>query len=110
GLYRPPVRDARRMLTATIAAGDIAAAGTASVTVFNPTPGGGLSTAASFTISAANPVPVVSGLVPSSAAAGGAGFTLTVNGSSFVATSVGRWHRGVPTPHVCDPRADEHRP
>ncbi len=39
-------------LTAAITAADIAAAGTASVTVFNPTPGGGLSNALNFTITA----------------------------------------------------------
>lgn len=38
-------------LTAAITAADIASAGTASVAVFNPTPGGGTSTALSFTIS-----------------------------------------------------------
>ena len=37
-------------LTATVPASDIATAGTASVTVFNPTPGGGASTALTFTI------------------------------------------------------------
>ena len=37
-------------LTASILAADIAAAGTASVTVFNGTPGGGTSNAQTFTI------------------------------------------------------------
>jgi len=37
-------------LTATVSATDIATAGTASVTVFNPTPGGGTSGALTFTI------------------------------------------------------------
>ena len=40
-------------VTASISAADIASAGTAQVTVFNPTPGGGTSTAASFTINTA---------------------------------------------------------
>jgi uncharacterized repeat protein (TIGR01451 family) len=40
-------------LTATIPAADIAAEGTASVTVVNPAPGGGTSVAATFTITAA---------------------------------------------------------
>lgn len=40
-------------LTAQIPASDIASAGTASVTVFNPSPGGGTSNAISFTVSAA---------------------------------------------------------
>jgi hypothetical protein len=39
-------------LSATVPAANIAAAGTASVTVFTPAPGGGTSTAAAFTISA----------------------------------------------------------
>jgi hypothetical protein len=39
-------------LTAVIGVGDIATAGTAQVTVFNPTPGGGTSNAQTFTISA----------------------------------------------------------
>jgi len=43
-------------LTATIPAGDIATTGTASVTVFNPTPGGGTSNAQTFVVNAP-PVP-----------------------------------------------------
>jgi hypothetical protein len=39
-------------LTAAIAGADIAAAGTAAVTVFNPAPGGGTSNAVNFTINA----------------------------------------------------------
>jgi uncharacterized protein (TIGR03437 family) len=42
-------------LTAAIPASDIASAGTASVTVFNPAPGGGLSNALSFTINQPQP-------------------------------------------------------
>ncbi|MEE9913560.1 MAG: C39 family peptidase [Deltaproteobacteria bacterium] len=38
-----------------------------------------------------NPVPAVSSLSSTSATAGGAAFTLTVNGSNFVNTSVVRW-------------------
>jgi hypothetical protein len=80
-------------LTAAIPATDIAAAGTASVTVFNPAPGGGTSNAQSFTITASdNPVPATTSLSPSSATAGDAGFTLTVNGSGFVSDSVVQWN------------------
>ena len=39
-----------------------------------------------------NPVPVASSTSPASAVAGGAGFTLTVNGNGFVASSVVRWN------------------
>jgi uncharacterized protein YdgA (DUF945 family) len=80
-------------LTAAISAEDIAVAGTASVTVFNPAPGGGTSNAQTFTISAVNnPVPATTGLSPSSATAGGPAFTLTVNGSNFVTDSVVQWN------------------
>ena len=80
-------------LRASISASDIATAGTASVTVYNPTPGGGLSNAQTFTINGPiNPVPVISSISPSSQTAGGSGFTLTVNGSNFVSGSVVRWN------------------
>ena len=68
-------------LTAAITAADIATAGTATVTVTNPAPGG-TSNAVSFAIN--NAVPTISSLLPSSAAAGSAAFTLTVNGVGFV--------------------------
>ena len=77
-------------LTASITASDIATAGTATVTVFNPTPGGGTSGGLSFSIN--NPVPSATSLSPSSATAGGAAFTLTVSGSNFVSGSKVRWN------------------
>ena len=80
-------------LTAAITATDIATAGTASVTVFNPAPGGGASNAQTFTINAAaNPVPTTTSISPTSATAGGSAFTLTVNGSSFINGSVVQWN------------------
>ena len=79
-------------LTALVPASDITTAGTASVTVFNPAPGGGTSNAEAFTIKATNPVPSISSLSPASTTAGDAGFTLTVNGSDFVAASAVRWN------------------
>src|SRR5262249_43297393 len=39
-----------------------------------------------------NPLPVVSSLSPSTAFAGGSAFTLIVNGSGFVASSIVRWN------------------
>ncbi|MGQ9927228.1 MAG: beta strand repeat-containing protein, partial [Chloroflexaceae bacterium] len=69
-------------LRAAIPASDIAAAGTASLTVVNPAPGGGTSAPATFTIN--NPVPAISTLDPATATAGSAAFTLSVTGSGFV--------------------------
>ncbi|HNG34148.1 MAG TPA: IPT/TIG domain-containing protein, partial [Blastocatellia bacterium] len=82
-------------LTAAIPASDIAAAGTANVTVNNPAPGGGTSTAAIFTIN--NPLPTLTSLNPNSATAGGSAFTLTVNGSNFVNTSTVWWNGNLRT-------------
>ncbi|MDQ3060367.1 MAG: IPT/TIG domain-containing protein [Pseudomonadota bacterium] len=84
-------------LSAQIAASDIAAAGTAQVTVVTPTPGGGTSVQKAFTITSgsgggSNPVPVLASLAPSNAVAGGPGFTLSVNGSNFVSGASVRWN------------------
>lgn len=79
-------------LMAQIPASDIAVAGTPQVTVFNPTPGGGQSGALNFTIIAPNPTPQLTSLSPFSVFAGSSGFTLAVNGSSFVAGAVVRWN------------------
>jgi hypothetical protein len=81
-------------LTAAVPANDIATAGTASVTVFNPTPGGGTSGALTFTINAAtnNPVPTLTALQPASGTAGGAAFTLTLTGTNFISTSAVKWN------------------
>jgi hypothetical protein len=79
-------------LQAAITAADIAAAGAAPVTVFNPAPGGGTSANSTFTINAANPVPTITSLSPASATAGTAAFTLTVNGTGFLSGSVVKWN------------------
>jgi hypothetical protein len=79
-------------LTAAVPASDIATAGTATVTVSSPAPGGGTSTAARFDINGTNPAPAIATLVPSSVTTGGAAFTLAVNGSNFVASSTVNWN------------------
>src|SRR4029453_13369160 len=88
GAARPTtlVVGAAPTLRATIPASDIATPGTATVTVFNPAPGGGSSNGVSFTV-IGSPVPMFTSLDPASAVAGGPAFTLTVNGSGFVLTN-----------------------
>jgi len=84
-------------LTATVPASDLATAGTASVTVFNPTPGGGTSNALTFTIGASrfaiavasqNPnsgVPVTANLADVNGNQGGnTSFSLTYNSGASV--------------------------
>ena len=75
-------------ITAAILASDIANAGTANVSVTNPAPTSGPSGVQVFTINSPNnPVPTISSLGPTHAP-GGAAFTLTLNGTNFVAKSV----------------------
>jgi hypothetical protein len=51
-----------------------------------------VSNSSTFTIGAATPT--ISSISPSSAQAGGAAFTLTVNGSGFAANSIILWNGG----------------
>lgn len=77
------------LLTAKINAADIATAGTASVTVVNPAPGGRTS---SLTYDINNPLPALTALSPASKTKGSAAFTLTVNGTGFVKGAAVRWN------------------
>jgi FG-GAP repeat len=75
---------------ASVAASDMVKAGNYKVSVTNPKPGGGTSTALTFVVN--NPLPKVVSSSPDSALAGGSTFTLTVNGSKFVSTSKVYWN------------------
>jgi hypothetical protein len=75
--------------------------GKASVTVFDPAPGGGTSSALTFTVD--YPVPVVMSLSPASATAGSGGFTLAVNGFNFVAGATVQWNGiALPTTYLSE--------
>jgi hypothetical protein len=71
----------------TILASDVANPGIAQITASNPAPGGGLSqNAATFNIDPVVPTtPLISSVSPGNATPGGKAFTLTVNGSNFMA-------------------------
>jgi hypothetical protein len=90
GQDRPTTFVNSTQLTAVIQAADIAASGAATIIVVNPEPGGGPSNAFSLAIN--NPAPVLTSLSPSSVTPGGIGFTLTINGSGFIASSVAQWN------------------
>ncbi len=77
---------------ASITAADVASAGTASVVVQNPAPGGGSSPGATFTITAATPAPTTTSIIPNIAVAGGTGFVLMVNGTNFANNSTVNWN------------------
>lgn len=76
-------------LAVSVLASDVATAGIAQVTVTNPSPGGGPSAAATFTILPVQPnTPLISSISPTSTNLGNQPVTITVNGSNFQASSV----------------------
>ncbi len=87
-----PVLDAvgrTTALQASISASDIASAGTASVTVYSPGPGGGTSSAASFTISQGGPT--ITSVSPNPATGSNSAQTMTISGSGFVSGATVTW-------------------
>jgi hypothetical protein len=89
GSPRTTTFDNSGQVSAQITAADVATAGSASVTVVNPAPGGGTSNTLSFTISSQpNPAPTLTSLSPNSIPAGSQAFILTVNGTNFVPGAV----------------------
>ncbi len=77
-------------LIATISYTLVLVGGTASITVVNPSPGGGTSNGLTLTINFT--VPVLSSISPASITAGSAGFTMLVTGSNFFTSSVVKWN------------------
>ncbi len=69
-------------LTATVPAADIASVGTASITVVNPSPGGGTSNAQTFTVNPVNTTTTVTSSATSSVYGNSVTFTATVTPAS----------------------------
>lgn len=90
GLSRATTYVSPTQVTASINASDVRAPSTANVTVSNPGPGGGTSSALTFTT--ASPVPAVTSIQPSAALVGTAAFNMAVYGSNFVNGAVVLWN------------------
>ena len=88
GSDRPTSFINNSQLAANISATDIASAGSLSITVDSPAPGGGSSNAVELTVN--NPVPVISEISPAAVTVAGGDFLLTVNGSGFINGSMVR--------------------
>lgn len=86
GQERTSTINSTTQITATIPAADVAAMGTAAITVTNLYQ---KRTSNTMYFSVTAPTPIISSLSPSSALAGAQGFTLTVNGSNFLAPFAG---------------------
>ncbi len=94
GSARPTVYNTNTaQLAVSITAADVATSGIAQITVSNPTPGGGVSPAATFTINPVqNNTPLITTISPTSANVNAAAFTITVNGTGFLPSSVIAWN------------------
>jgi len=77
-------------LQAAIPASDVASSGSPMITVVHPAPGGGTSAAVAFRVREAPPR--ITGASPSTASAGGAAFTLIVDGSNFLVGATVQWN------------------
>jgi uncharacterized protein (TIGR03437 family) len=75
-------------VTAAVPANLVAAAGSAIVSLVNPS--GSLSNTVVFSITP--PAPILTSISPASVAAGGPAFTLTVSGSGFISGAVVQWN------------------
>ncbi len=73
-------------LQVAVSVADLAAAGSVTVIVTNPSPGGGVSNNATIAIN--NPAPAITSVSPNTATAGQDTATVTVTGTGFVAASV----------------------
>lgn len=82
GADRTTTYQSRTQLAAMISSSDIAAAGTAKVTVFNPAPGGGTSAALTFTIEKLTPPVIATKQLPDTAAGKVYDFTLAGSGGA----------------------------
>ncbi len=75
-----------------VQAGDVATVGSAPIQVTNPTPcvpvGGCVSNSTPLAVTTPPAAPILSSVTPTTAAAGGSGFTLTATGQNFMPSSV----------------------
>jgi hypothetical protein len=104
GSARTTTYSSSTQLQVQLTAADIATPGSATVSVTNPTPGGGNSGSAEFTINpTSNPVPQLQASNPASVDAGSADLIFTVYGSNFIPTSVIQWNGvGLTTSYLSD--------
>jgi Tol biopolymer transport system component len=93
GSARPTTLENSATLSVSLAAGDIASAGTAQISVLNPPPKGGTSNVFIFTITApVNATPSLSSVTPSPIFAGSSFTTITATGSNIAGSSAVQWN------------------
>lgn len=88
GVAKPTAYISAVQLSVSLSASDLAFAGSYSITVTNPAPGGGTSNSQIFTVTGGSVVPTINSISPSSKLFGGADFILTISGNNFNANSL----------------------
>jgi RHS repeat-associated protein len=86
GISLPTTSASTVQLSTIIPANFLVSAGSFSITVANPAPGGGTSNPQIITVN--NPVPSIATISPQTCAPGGGPFAITVNGANFLLSSV----------------------
>ena len=95
GSPRPTTVSSATQLFATIHAPDLASPGSVALTITNPAPGGGTSSAG--TLQVVHLPPFIARLTPGTVTAGSGDIRLTIDGRSFIRTAEVRWN-GIPRP------------
>ena len=90
GQDRPTTLVSTTRLTAAIPASDVVDPTAATVSVFNPTPGGGTSNTITFRVVEA--APVITGIAPGVIAAGAGATTVTISGTNFRTGATAQWN------------------
>jgi hypothetical protein len=79
---RPTTFVSSTQLQVALTVADLALGETAQIVIVNPAPGGGASSAVTFTIN--NPVPTISAVSPSTLIVGAMTSTVTIDGGGFI--------------------------
>src|SRR5258706_10406091 len=87
---RTPTFVSSTQLQVTLTPADLASGELVQIVVVNPAPGGGTSTATTFTIN--NPAPQITGISPSPLTTAAAASTVTIIGSGFLSNSTVTWN------------------
>ncbi|HWG59066.1 MAG TPA: hypothetical protein VN661_08465, partial [Candidatus Acidoferrales bacterium] len=95
GSDRATIYVSATQIQATLTIADLALGGTAQVVVVNPSPGGGTSSAETFTID--NPIPQISSLSPNTVETSDANLQVKIMGSNFVSSSSVTWNGAIQT-------------
>jgi IPT/TIG domain len=90
GQDRPTTYVNTTKLTADIPASDVGSPSVATLTVRNPTPGGGTSNTLSFPV--VEPAPAITGVSPGFVTAGASSATVTITGTNFRSGATAQWN------------------